>query len=100
MNKVIMLANIARDIELSYTTSGTAIAKFSIAINERTKDKQKSHFFECVAFGQTAENIKNYFNKGSRILIDGKLQQDTWEKDGKKYSKVSIVVNLFDFIDK
>ena len=57
-------------------------------------------FFDVTAFGKTAENIQKFFSKGSRILIDGSLDFQQWEKDGQKRSKVGIKVNGFDFIDK
>lgn len=106
MNKVAILGTITRDIELRYAPSGTAIASFSIAHNEKRKgaDGQyvdKAHFFEVVAFGKQGEAINQYFRKGSRILIDGSLDFQQWQdQNGNKRSKVSIKLNGFDFIDK
>ena len=105
MNKVQILGNITKDIEIKYTQSGTAIAVFGIAYNDKRKDQSGNYvdvsmFFDVTAFGRTAENINQYFHKGSRILIDGSLDFQQWEKDGQKRSKVGIKVNGFDFIDK
>ena len=100
MNKVQILGTITRDVEIKFTQTGTAIGSFGIAYNERRGDKEVAMFFDVTALGKTAENIQKYFGKGSRILIDGSLDFQQWEKDGQKRSKVSIKVNGFDFIDK
>lgn len=104
MNKVQILGTITRDIDLQYAPSGTAIAKVGIAVNKRYtsngEKKEEVSYFNCVAFGKTGENINQYFKKGSRILISGELKEDRWEKDGQKQSRVSILIDGFDFIDK
>lgn len=105
MNNVQILGTITREPELKYTQGGIAILSFGIAYNEKRKQQDGSygdvaHFFDVTAFGKTAENINSYFFKGSRILINGSLDFQSWEKDGQKRSKVGIKVNSFDFIDK
>lgn len=105
MNKTQLLGTMTRDCEINYTQTGTVIGTFSVAWNEKRKQqdgsyKDTAHFFECTAWGRTAENISKYFHKGSRILIDGRLNFSQWEKDGQKRSKVDIIVERFDFIDR
>ena len=107
MNKIIILGTITKDIEIKYTQSGTAIANFSIAYNKKWTDKntnerkEKASFFDVQVFGKQAETINQYFHKGSRILIEGELEQQTWQaQDGTNRSKVVINLNGFDFIDK
>jgi len=107
MNNVSIIGNITRDIELQYTQSGMAIAKFGIAVNKKVKNQQggyddKAHFFDITAFAKTAENVNQYFRKGSKIGISGELNFEQWEdqQTGQKRSKVSIICNQFDFIDK
>ena len=106
MNNIQILANMTKDIELKYTPSGLAIGAFGIAYNERRKQQDGSygdvtHFFDCTAFGKTAENINAYFHKGSKILIDGSLDYQSWKnQEGQTRSKVGIKVNSFDFIDR
>jgi|FLOH01.1.fsa_nt_gi single-strand DNA-binding protein len=106
MNNVQILGTITREVELKYTNSGVAIGSFGIAYNEKRKQQDGSygdvaHFFDITAFGKTAENINSYFQKGSRILLNGSLDFQSWvDKDGQKRSKVGIKVNSFDFIDK
>ena len=106
MNKVALLGTITRDVEIKYTQSGTCIASFGVAYNEKRKDasgnyNDVSHFFDVTAFGKRAETVNQYFRKGSRILIDGSLDFQQWtDQSGQKRSKVSIKLNDFDFIDK
>ena len=106
MNSVHILGTITRDPELKYTASGTAILSFGIAYNERRKQQDGSyqdhaHFFDVTAFGRRAENINQYFRKGSRILIDGSLDYQQWTaNDGSKRSRVGIKLEGFDFIDR
>ncbi len=106
MNNVQILGNITREIELKYTHNGVAIGSFSIAYNEKRKQHDGtyadvSHFFDCAAFGKIAENINQYFRKGSRILIGGSLDYQSWtDPQGQKKSKIGIKVEQFDFIDK
>ena len=106
MNSVQILGTITRDIELKYTQSGTAIASFGIAFNEKRKQQDGSygdvaHFFDVTAFAKSAENINAYFRKGSRILIQGSLDYQSWsDQSGNKRSKVGIKLERSDFIDK
>ena len=104
MNKIQILGTITRNPEIKYTQSGAAICSFGIAYNDTyLKDGNKvdkAHFFDVTAFGKTGENINKYFHAGSRILIDGSLSYEQWEKDGQKRSKVGIKLNGFDFIDR
>jgi len=105
MNQVQLLGTMTRDVEIRYSQSGAAIGNFSVAYNEKWTDssgqkQEKAHFVDCTAFGKTAENIQKYFNKGSRILIRGSLDYQSWEKEGKKRSKLGVKVIGFDFIDR
>ena len=106
MNNVQILGTITREPELRYTQSGTAILSFGIAYNEKYKKQDgsyedKAHFFDVTAFGKRGETINQYFSKGSRILIGGSLDFQSWnDQQGQKRSKVSIKLNDFDFIDK
>lgn len=95
-----ILGKMTKDCELKFLQNGTVICSFSIAYNERRGDKDVAMFFDVTAFGKIAENINKYFSKGSRILIGGSLDYQSWEKDGQKRSKVGIKVNGFDFIDR
>lgn len=103
INKVFIIGRITRDIELKATSSGAHFARFSIASNRSVKTgdewKDEAGFFDCVAWGKTAESIQRFFSKGSRIIIDGSLRWSSWEADGQKRSKVEILVESFNFGD-
>ncbi len=106
MNNIQLLATITRDVELKYTQSGSAIASFGVAYNEKRKQQDGSygdvaHFFDVTAFGKRAETVNQWFRKGSKILINGSLDYQSWTtQDGQKRSKIGIKLNDFDFIDK
>jgi len=97
-NQVVLIGRLTREAETSYANSGMAIAKFSLAVGEKYKDKENTSFFNCVLFGKTAENLITYLTKGKQVCVVGKLKQDRWEKDGAKKSSVSIVVNSLQFL--
>lgn len=87
-----------RDVE-DKSTPAIAISKFGIACDGRKKDEVS--FFDCTAFGKTAELIAQYFGKGRPIFVHGRLQQDRWEtKDGDKRSKVVLIVEGFQFVPR
>ncbi|MDJ0305371.1 single-stranded DNA-binding protein [Dehalobacter sp.] len=98
MNSVQVLGRLTSDPELKYTQGSKAVCQFTIAHNP---SKEEADFYDCVAWEKTAENISNYFKKGQRILIDGRLQQDKWkdQQSGENRSKIKIIVNRFDFIE-
>ena len=102
INRVIIIANTTRDIELKSTPSGASVANFSIASNRKYKagdeTKEDVSFFDCVVWGKLAELCEKYVRKGDKVGIEGRLQQRRWETDGKKASKVEIVVENIQFL--
>ena len=99
LNKVIIHGNLTRSPELRYAPQGKAVVNFSIANNQKYKDQNRAHFINCVAWGNTAENINKYFPKGRPILVEGRLEQRSWEdKDGKKRYAYEVIVERFDFV--
>jgi single-strand DNA-binding protein len=94
-NRVILLGNITRDIEVKYLQSGTAVTELGLAVNEKYKN-QSGEWVEDVVFvdvtlwGRTAEIAGEYLGKGSPVLIEGRLKLDKWEKDGQKHSKLRV----------
>jgi single-strand DNA-binding protein len=104
VNKVILIGNLTRDPELRYTPSGTAVAKFGMAINRTWKSqtgekKEEVCFVDCQAWARGAELISEYCHKGSQLFIEGRLQLDSWEgKDGQKRSKLLVVVENSQFL--
>ena len=93
INTVILIGRIVRDAQLTYANNGTALSKYSIAVGEKYKDKDETSFFSCTMFGKIAEGLSKYLEKGKQVCIQGKLKQDTWEKDGQKHERVNIIVN-------
>ena len=96
-NRVVLLGNVTRDPELRYIASGTAVTDIGLAVNDRRKDGKTGEWIEETTFvdvtlwGRTAEIAGEYVTKGSPLLIEGRLKLDTWEKDGKKNSKLRVV---------
>jgi single-strand DNA-binding protein len=95
-NKVILLGNVTRDPELRYIANGTAVTDIGLAVNDRRKTAtgewvEETTFVDVTLWGRTAEVAGEYVTKGSPLLIDGRLKLDTWEKDGKKNSKLRVV---------
>ena len=98
MNKVFLSGNLTRDPEVRYTQTGKAYARMGIAINRRYKDKESVDFFNLVAWEKTAEFCGRYLGKGSRVLVEGRLQTSTYEnKDGVKVNAVDIMVDNIEF---
>ena len=97
INRVIEIGRLTRDAEVSYAPGGMAIAKFSIAVNRRVKNgdgwADEPNYFDVQVFGKQAEGLKPFLLKGKMVGIDGYLKQDRWEKDGQKFSKVTINAN-------
>ena len=105
MNNINIIGTMVKDIELKYLPSGAALGSFSIAVNQDyKKDNQlvkKTSFFDVKVFGKQSETISNFFHKGSRIGINGELDQESWvTQDGQNRSKVVIKLNSFSFIDR
>ena len=98
INIVILTGRLAREPELKYGASGTAYCKFTLAVNRMKKDDPADFIF-CSAFGKTAELIAEYVKKGHQLGVQGRLQQDTYEKDGEKISKTGVTVDKIEFLE-
>ena len=97
-NLVILTGRLTKEPELKYGASGTAYCKFTLAVNRMKKDDPADFIF-CSAFGKTAELIAEYVKKGHRLGVQGRLQQDTYEKDGEKISKTGVTVDKIEFLE-
>jgi single-strand DNA-binding protein len=100
VNKVILLGNLGKDPELKYTPSGTAVAKFSLATNDRFKDKEgqwqdRTEWHNVTAWARTAEIAGEYLKKGSKVYIEGSLRTHSWDdkQTGQKKYMTEIMVN-------
>jgi single-strand DNA-binding protein len=95
-NKVILMGNLTRDVELRYLPSGMAVAEIGLAVNDRRKNQQgewvdETTFVDVTLWSRQAEIAGEYLSKGSPVLIEGRLKLDQWEKDGQKRSKLKVV---------
>jgi single-strand DNA-binding protein len=103
-NKVLLLGNLTRDPQLSYTPNQTAVVDFGVATNRRWtgqdgSQREETCFVDCRAFGRTAENINKFFSKGKPIFLEGRLTFDSWTaQDGSKKSKHRVTVENFQFL--
>lgn len=104
-NKVILAGNLTRDPQLSYLPSNTPVCEFGLAINSKWKSqdgemREDTCFVDCEIFGRQAETFNQYMSKGRPVLVEGRLRFHSWEgKDGQKRSKLSVVVDRFQFLD-
>ena len=106
LNKVMLIGNLTRDPELRHTPKGTSVTELGLAINrvwyDDNKQKQEDTTFVDVTFwGRQAETIQQYLSKGRPILVEGRLQLDSWDdkETGKKRSKLRVIGENFQFID-
>lgn len=94
---VVEVGRLTRDIDVSYTKSGSAIGNMSIAVNRRVKNGEQwvdeANYFDVSLFGKIVESLKPYLTKGKQVVVKGYLKQDRWEKDGQKFSKIKIVAD-------
>lgn len=106
MNRVIMSGRLTRDPEIRQTRGEkqTAVASFAIAVDRRfakQTDEVKTDFFECTAWGKTAEHMEKYWKKGMKALVSGRLENETWTgKDGVKRTTAKIIVEEIEFCER
>jgi len=104
LNSVNIMGNLTRDPEMKYTTSGKSVCNLSIANNRVYKkgDERVTEvsYFDVEVWGAVAENCAKYLTKGSGIIVEGRLRQDRWERDGKTQSRVRIAANNIHFMPK
>ncbi len=107
-NKVMLMGHVTRDPELrqipSQNDTPTPLADFGLACNRRYRsaageDREETLFIDCTVFGKSADTIARYVKKGKALFIEGRLRYETWEDNqGNKRSKVSVVVDTFQFV--
>jgi single-strand DNA-binding protein len=103
-NKVVLVGNLTRDIELRYAQSGSAIANTAIATSRKFTQngerKEEVCFVDITFFGRSAEVANQYLRRGSKILVEGRLKFDQWvAQDGSKRSKHSVIVETMQMLD-
>ena len=102
VNNVVLVGRLTKDVELKYTQSGMAVAKFILAVNRQfKKDGQPdADFITCTAFSKTAENLANFMRKGSQIGVVGSIQTGSYDdKDGKRVYTTDVICNNIQFLE-
>jgi single-strand DNA-binding protein len=101
LNKVVLLGNVTRNPEVRYIPGrDLPVAKFGLAVNRKTKDREETCFIDIVTFGRTAEMCGEYVTKGMPLLIEGRLSFNTWEQEGQKRSKHEVVAENIQFVSR
>lgn len=106
INRVQITGNLTRDPELRMTTNGTQVLNFGMAVNDRRRNQQtgewedRPNFIDCVIFGQRADSLSKILRKGFKCAIDGKLRQNVWESEGQRRSRIEVVVDDIDFMQR
>ena len=95
-NRVILVGNLTRDPELRHIPSGLAVTEVSLAVNDRRKTHagewvDEVSYIDVTLWGRQAEIVCEYKTKGSPLMVEGRLKQDTWEQDGQKRSKLKVI---------
>lgn len=105
LNRVLLIGRLTRDPESRSLSSGTAVVSFGLAVNrtyvrrDSGEKVEETCFVDVEAWGRTGETIARYMRKGRQIFVEGRLKFDSWERDGQKRSKLSVVAENFQFID-
>ena len=100
-NKVLLMGNLTRDPQLSYTPNQTAVVDFGLATNRKWtgqdgSQREETCFVDCRAFGRQAENINKYLSRGRPVFVEGRLTFDSWTaQDGTKRSRLRVTVENF-----
>ena len=103
-NRIVLVGNLTRDPQLSYTPSNTAVCKFGIATNHKFRDRdgntrEEVCFVDCTVFGRAAETFNQYMGKGRTVLVEGRLHLNQWTTpEGEKRSKHEVIVENFTFL--
>ena len=106
INVVNISGNLTRDPELRRTAGGTAVLGFGVAVNDRRKNRQTGewedcpNFVDCTMFGTRAEKLEGMLTKGTKVCILGKLRYMSWEGDGRKRSKIEVIVDDIELMSR
>lgn len=105
INRVCISGNLTRTPELRALPSGTIVLEFCVAVNDRRKNgngewEDVPNFVDCSLFGTRAEKLAQYLTKGQKVAVTGKLRYSSWEKDGQRRSKLSVLVDDLEFMSR
>ena len=97
LNRIILIGNLGRDVEMRFTPSGKPVANFSLAVSEQ---KDQTEWFKITAWGKTAEICNQYLAKGSQVCIEGRVKLETWDSDDGERSSLAVTANRVVFLSK
>ncbi len=102
-NQVVLMGNLTRDPELRQTTTGQNVCSFTLALNRSYKGadgnwQEATDFIDIVAWGPLGERVAQYLSKGRPCLVNGRLQNRSWEQDGQKRNKVEVIAQDVTFL--
>ena len=106
INRATISGNLTRDAELRSTASGTPVLSFTVAVNDRRKSNQTGewedvpNFIDCTMFGKYGQSIAQYMTKGAKVAVEGKLRWSQWERDGQKRSKVEVMAETVELMQR
>ena len=104
LNRVLLIGRLTRDPESRSTGSGSTVVSFGMAVNrvymrrDSGEKVEETCFVDCEAWGRQGETIARYMSKGRQLFVEGRLKFDSWERDGQRRSKLSVVVENFQFL--
>jgi single-strand DNA-binding protein len=105
LNKIVLIGNLGRDPEMTYTEAGVTVTKFSLAVNRRLKDqegerREETTWFSVVAFNQLAELMNTYLRKGAKVYIEGRMtSREYTDKEGNKRTAWDVVASEMEMLD-
>ena len=102
INRVVLVGRLTKDVDLKYTQSGIAVARFTLAVNRAFKTaggEQEADFISCVAWRKVAENTANFLKKGSLAGVDGRIQTGSYEKDGARIYTTEVIADSVQFLE-
>ena len=101
MNKAILCGRTTADIDIRMTTTGKKVCKFTLAIDDgkNADGSRRTQFIDCEAWNQSADFLERFVKKGNRILVEGRLNKTTYEKDGQKHYPTTVVCDRVEFAD-
>ena len=104
INRVVLVGRMTKDAELRKTTSGTSVASFTLAVDNRTKGangERTASFIPCTIWNQQAENVVRFTHKGSLVGVEGKLNQRSYDsKDGRRVSVIEVICDSVQFLER
>ena len=99
MKQVSIIGRLRQDPELRYTPSGKAVARMSVAVNERYGENERAYWFPVICWNGLAEVVSQYLQKGSKVAVSGRLTTRSYEREGETRTLTEIIANSVDFLD-